>query len=102
MSFCLETHLQQSDDYEILIKQAGFKDCAKLIEEKGKSIIYINPGEKILGARIIGLPPIPIGINDEKGTVMMPYTKPCYGTAVVELPIGAEEIDKIKAVAIEK
>lgn len=46
MSFCLETHLQQSDNYEILIKQAGFKDCAKLIEEKAMSIVYIKPGEK--------------------------------------------------------
>lgn len=101
MSFCLETHLQQSDNYEILIKQAGFKDCAKLIEEKAMSIVYIKPGEKILGARIIGLPPIPIGINDENGTVMMPYTKPCYGTAVVELPVGEEEIVKIKAVSIK-
>ncbi|MDO9044000.1 MAG: DUF1894 domain-containing protein [Methanobacteriaceae archaeon] len=102
MSFCLETYLQQSDDYTILAKQTGFKDCAKLIEEKAKIIVYINPGEKILGARIIGLPPIPIGVDDEKGTVMMPYTKPCYGTAVVELPVDVEEIDKIKAVAIKK
>jgi len=38
MSFCLETHLQQSDDYDILLKQAGFKDCAKLIEETAKKI----------------------------------------------------------------
>ncbi|MDP3623264.1 MAG: DUF1894 domain-containing protein [Methanobacteriaceae archaeon] len=102
MSFCLETYLQQSDDYTILAKQTGFKDCAKLIKEKAKSIVYINPGEKVLGARIIGLPPIPIGVDDEKGTVMMPYTKPCYGTAVVEVPVDVEEIDKIKAVAITK
>jgi hypothetical protein len=101
MSFCLETHLQQSDDYDILLKQAGFKDCAKLIKEKAKSVVYIKPGEKILGARIIGLPPIPIGIDEENVKVMMPYTKPCYGTAVVELPVEAEEIDKIKAVAIK-
>ena len=100
MSFCLETYLQQSDDYEILIKQASFKECAKTIKSKSEKIIHINPGEKILGARIIGLPPIPIGINESKPSVVMPYTKPCYGTSVIEVPINKEDIDDIKAVAI--
>ncbi len=100
MSFCLETYLQQSNDYSILIKQASFKDCAKTIESKSEKVIYINPGEKILGARIIGLPPIPIGINESKPTVIMPYTKPCYGTSVIEIPIQSEDIEDIKSVAI--
>ncbi len=99
MSFCLETYLQQSDDYQILLSRAGFKDCAKIIQENASEIVFIKPGEKILGARIIGIPPIPIGINEEKGTIIIPYTKPCYGTAAVELPVELEEIEKIKAVA---
>ncbi|GAB6054865.1 DUF1894 domain-containing protein [Methanobacterium movens] len=99
MSFCLETYLQQSDDYQILLSRAGFKDCAKIIQENAREIVFIKPGEKILGARIIGIPPIPIGINEEKGTIIIPYTKPCYGTAAVELPVELEEIEKIKAVA---
>ena len=32
MSFCLETYLQESEDYKILASRSGFKDCAKLIE----------------------------------------------------------------------
>ena len=31
-----------------------------------------------------------------KGTVFIPYTKPCHGTSVVELPIDAEEINNIR------
>ncbi|MCK9150835.1 DUF1894 domain-containing protein [Methanobacterium alcaliphilum] len=100
MSFCLETYLQQSDDYDIHMKMAGFKDCAQFIEKKSPEVIHIKPGEKIMGARIIGVPPIPIGVNKEKGTVMMPYTKPCYGTAVVEFPVEKEEVEKIRAVSI--
>jgi hypothetical protein len=102
MSFCLETYLQQSDDYEILISRAGFKDCAKIIQEKATEILYVKAGEKILGVRIIGIPPIPIGVDGEKGTIILPYTKPCYGTAAIELPVESEELDKIRAVAIEK
>ncbi|HEX7467896.1 MAG TPA: DUF1894 domain-containing protein [Methanobacterium sp.] len=101
MSFCLETYLRESANFEILISQAGFKECKKIIEEHSPEIIPVKAGEKILGVRIIGLPPIPIGINEEKGTITLPYTKPCYGTSVVELPVKKEEIDKIKAVGIK-
>ncbi|KUK01410.1 MAG: DUF1894 domain-containing protein [Methanobacteriales archaeon] len=101
MSFCLETYLQQSEDYKIHISRAGFRECAKLIKEKAAQVLYVKAGEKILGARLIGIPPIPVGINKEKKTVMIPYTKPCYGTAVVEIPVKGEEIEKIEKVAIK-
>ncbi len=51
MSFCLDTYLQQSDNYEILASQAGFKDCARLIRFKAPEIVYVNAGEEILGSR---------------------------------------------------
>jgi hypothetical protein len=101
MSFCLELHLQQSEDYEIIIKNAGFKDAKKVIEKHSPNRVYVKAGEKILGARIIGIPPIPIGINESESKVTLPYTKPCHGTAVVELPIDKEEIDKIKSISIK-
>ena len=101
MSFCLELHLQQSEDYEIIIKNAGFKEAKKVIEKHSPHRVYVKAGEKILGARIIGIPPIPIGFNESETKITLPYTKPCHGTAVVELPIEKEEIDKIKAIAIK-
>jgi hypothetical protein len=101
MSFCLELHLQQSEDYEILISKAGFKEAKKVIEEHSSNILYVKAGAKVLGARIIGIPPIPIGIDESNGTITLPYTKPCHGTAVVELPVEKEEIDKVKAIAIK-
>ena len=101
MSFCLDNYLQQSDDYEILASQAGFKDCAMIIRFKSDEIINVNPGDEVLGVRVIGIPPIPIGINDDKGTVLIPYTKPCHGTSVVELPIDKAEIEKIREMNID-
>ena len=101
MSFCLEIYLQESEDYTILISRAGFKDCAQIIEEYSPEVVYVKAGEKVIGTRIIGIPPIPIGIDDEKGTIILPYTKPCYGTAVVEIPLEKEERDKIRSVSIK-
>ena len=37
-------------------------------------IVYIKPGDQVLGVRVIGIPPIPIGFDHEKGTVFLPYT----------------------------
>ncbi|KZX12651.1 DUF1894 domain-containing protein [Methanobrevibacter curvatus] len=102
MSFCLETYLQQNDDYNILLGNSGFKECAKLIEEKSEGVVYVNPGEKVLGARLIGIPPIPIGLSPNKGTIIISYTKPCHGTAAVEIPVNEEDFDSIKEVAIKK
>ena len=96
MSFCLDTYLQQSDNYEINASKAGFKDCAMIIRYKADDLVYIKPGDEVLGVRVIGIPPIPIGFDNEKGTVFLPYTKPCHGTSVVELPIDEEEVEKIK------
>ncbi len=96
MSFCLDTYLQQSDDYEILASKTGFKDCAKIIRSKAPEVINIKPGDEVLGVRVIGIPPVPIGINESKGTALIPYTKPCHGSAVIELPVDVEEIERIR------
>ena len=39
MSFCLDTYLQQSDDYEVHASRAGFKDCAMIIRFKADDIV---------------------------------------------------------------
>lgn len=96
MSFCLETYLQQNDDYEILIQRSGVKQCYKLIEENSKELIHVNPGDKVLGARLIGLPPIPVGINEDEGAILITYTKPCHGTAAIKIPISPEEIQSVR------
>ena len=49
-----------------------------------------------MGARLIGLPPIPVGINEEEGTILITYTKPCHGTAAIEIPISPEEIQSVR------
>jgi len=101
MSFCLETYLQQSDDYEILLARAGFKDCSKIIKEKAEEVVYVNPGDKVLGVRLIGIPPIPVGLCPNKGTILISYTKPCHGTAAIEIPVESEDMDSIREINID-
>lgn len=102
MSFCLETYLQQSDDYKILLAQSTFKLARDVITKNSKEVIHVKPGEKVLGVRIIGVPPIPIGLNPDDGTVLLTYTKPCNGTGAIELPVSNEDIKKIRSLSIDK
>ena len=54
MSFCLDTYLQQSDNYEIHASKAGFKDCAMIIRFKADDIVYIETGiRRLVVATII-------------------------------------------------
>lgn len=101
MSFCLDTYLQQSDDYKILLKQSGFKQCAQAVKDNSKQLVHVNAGEKVLGIRLIGIPPIPVGINPDKKTVCITYTKPCNGTSAIELPVSDGDIDDIKSKSID-
>ena len=84
MSFCLETYLQQNDDYEILVQRSGVKQCYKLIEENSKELIH----------------PIPVGINEDEGAILITYTKPCHGTAAIKIPISLEEIQSVREMDI--
>jgi hypothetical protein len=78
-------------NYEILFK-GSFKECAKFIRENCKNIKEVNPGEEVIeGVMLIGIPPIPIGYEDNY--LIIPYTKPCYGTFVLKVKIE-EEKDK--------
>ena len=43
--------------------------CAMIIRFKADDLVYIKPGDEVLGVRVIGIPPIPIGFDHEKGTV---------------------------------
>lgn len=101
MSFCLDTYLRESENYEILLSKASFKESKKIILNHSPSVVYVNAGEKILGVRIIGIPPIPIGIDENNDKITLSYTKPCYGTSVIELPVNKEDIKNIKSLAIK-
>ncbi|ADP77060.1 conserved hypothetical protein [Methanothermus fervidus DSM 2088] len=97
MSTCIELYLREVE-HEIHLRNAKFKDCAEFIKKKAAKVLCVNPGEKILGTRLIGIPPIPIGIDEKNKRIMIPYTKPCYGTFVIELPVDRKELENIKKV----
>ena len=80
-------------NYEILFK-GSFKECSNYIKKNFKNIKYLKAGEEVLkGILLIGKPPIPVAYEGD--SIIFPYTKPCYGTFVLKVPLG-ESVRKNK------
>jgi hypothetical protein len=75
-------------NYEILLPNSGFKECADFIKKNFKEIFYVPPGFKIFDNYLVGLPPIPLAVD--AGDVILPYVKPCHGCFVLRIPGGEE------------
>lgn len=81
-------------DYEILLANSSFDECSKLIRKRCREIYFTNPGYKVFNLYLIGVPPIPIGIEDDH--ILIVYIKPCHGAFVLKIPAGEEEIERIR------
>ena len=81
-------------NYEILAKNCSFKEARDLIKKECAERYEVPPGFKLLDKALIGIPPLLVGIKDEK--LVYGYTKPCHGTfvVVVEDPEGVVSVRK--------
>lgn len=79
-------------NYEILGRNCSFKEAREIIKANSKEKYEVPPGFKLLEKALIGIPPLIIGIANEK--LIYAYTKPCHGTfvVVVEDPEGVEHV----------
>ena len=84
-------------DYEILLKNATFKQTSHFISEHSQEVYYVEPGFKVFDRRLIGLPPVPVGVGPSY--IMVTYVKPCHGSFVLKLPRDEEEVARIVAEA---
>ena len=81
-------------NYEILAKNCSFKEAREIIREICSEKYEVPAGFKLLDKPLLGIPPILVGIKDEK--LVYGYTKPCHGTfvVVVEDPEGMDNVRK--------
>lgn len=78
----------ESLNYEIVLKNASFKESREYIRAQYREFIEVQPGFKIFDTHIIGLPPVAIGLDGD--VVIFPYTKPCHGTFLLKVEDAAE------------
>ncbi len=86
--------------YKLLLERVSFKEAREYIEKNSDEVYYVNPGYKIFkDYYLIGVPPIPVGIKDNK--LIFTYVKPCHGTFVMTIE-SEEEIQRLRNQEREK
>ncbi len=80
-------------NYEILLPNSSFKECAEYIKKNFREIYYVEPGFKIFDNYLVGVSPIPIAVDGD--FIIMPYVKPCHGCFVLRIP-GKEEVARMR------
>ncbi len=80
-------------NYEILLPNSSFRECADYIKKNFKEVYYVEAGFKIFDNYLVGIPPIPIAVDGED--VILPYVKPCHGCFVLRIP-GKEEAGRMR------
>jgi hypothetical protein len=80
--------------YEIILKNASFKECRDYVREHYPDYRDVAPGFKMFDKHLIGVPPISIGLEGD--VIVFPYTKPCYGTFLMRLE-DHEEAGRIRS-----
>ncbi len=80
-------------NYEILLPNSSFRECADYIKKNFKEIYYVEAGFKIFDNYLVGVSPIPIAVDGD--FIIMPYVKPCHGCFVLRIP-GKEEVARLR------
>ena len=57
--------------YEILIRDASFRECREYVRSHFLGSIHVEPGFKIFDIHMIGVPPIAVGLDGDY--VIFPY-----------------------------
>jgi hypothetical protein len=89
----------ESMKYEIILRDASFRECRDYIRANYKDYVDVDPGFKIFDKHIIGVPPISIGFDGD--VIIFPFTKPCYGTFLMKIE-DHDEAARIRQYAAKK
>ena len=89
----------ESMKYEVILRDASFRECREYIRTNCREYIDVDPGFKIFEKHIIGVPPISIGLEGD--VIIFPFTKPCYGTFLMKIE-DRDEAERIRRFAVKK
>ena len=85
----------ESMNYEIVLRDASFKESCDYIKKTYAEFREVQPGFKVFDTHVIGLPPIAIGLDGD--FVIFPFTKPCHGTFLLRVE-DKDEAARLRAI----
>jgi hypothetical protein len=80
----------------ILVKDISMEEANEYIRLHAKENYEMPPDYAIRDVILLGKSPMVVGVREKKRKVLFPFTKPCFGTAVMEMDAAIEDIEKIR------
>lgn len=80
-------------NYELIMESSSYHECADYITSNFKEIHYVPPGYRLFDINLIGIPPIPVGVDGED--IVFPYLKPCSGSFLLKIH-GKNELHALR------
>lgn len=81
----------------ILIKDISIDEANEYIRRHAKENYEMPRDYAIRDVILLGKSPMVVGVKEKKRKVLFPFTKPCFGTAVMEMDATPEDIEKIRS-----
>jgi hypothetical protein len=82
---------------KILVKDASAEEANEYIRKHAREHYEIPPEYEIRNICILGKAPMLLGIKEKKRKILFTFTRPCFGTDVLEMDTTPEEIAAIRA-----
>lgn len=80
----------------ILVKDISPEEANEYIRKRAKENYEMSSDYTIRDVVLLGKTPMLVGVKERKQKILFPFTKPCFGTAVMELDALPGEIAQIR------
>jgi len=84
-------------DVETVLKEVTGRKVNNYIRKHCDEYYLIPPGFEFRGIAIQLKSPMLIGLVPESGTILMPFTKPCYGTMLYQIIADEEDFSYLRS-----
>lgn len=82
----------------LLLKDIPEDMIDEYVKEHSAVQVLIQPGFLFRGVEVLLCRPMLLGIKRKKKLVLLPFTKPCYGTILLEVASSDEEIRELEKI----
>jgi hypothetical protein len=81
----------------IIMKNATVRKVNSYIRKTCREYYPLPPGFVFRDVPILLKSPMLVGILPKEAKILMPFTKPCYGTMLYELDAGEDDVSFLRA-----
>ena len=86
----------------VLLTGAAPDDVNNYVRKNSKEYYEITPGFEFREVRMLLRSPMLVGLKIKKQKILLPFTKPCYGTILYEIDAKSGDFDFLRSNLLKK